>query len=458
MALEWLDAARYADTHGYLFDTERAMWRWRDWVIDAFNRDQPFDEFTIEQLAGDLLPNPTLDQQIATGFNRNHIINNEAGAIPAEYFVENIVDRINTTTTVWMGLTAACAQCHDHKYDPISQREYYQLYAFFNNVSEVGLDGFNSNARPLLPAPTEEQVHQLARLKQQLAEAEATFKPLAEIFGPAQTKWEREFYTPLEPVEGPAAYLPLDGNTANASNNHLRPTVKNGMPSYEPGMFGKAVALDGQRYVELGDIGDFDRNDAFTLSAWVYPKRNTGRRGIFSRMEPPEVNFRGYTVQLLNGFPSLYLVHTFPDNMLQIQAKTPIEPRQWHHIVAVYDGSGKVTGAKLYVDGKLQEFSVTVDTLTKSIRTEKALQVGNGHPAAKFVGLIDEARVYDRALSDCRFIRCWRRFRTNELRSRLSGLGIITWNMPRQTNGDSLTKPLRGSVINGSVPRRASQR
>ena len=134
MALDWLDAARYADTHGYLFDTERSMWRWREWVINAFNRNMPFDQFTIEQIAGDLLPDATMEQQLATGFQRNHIINNEAGATAAEYLVENIVDRVNTTATVWMGLTIQCCQCHDHKYDPLTQREFYQLYAFFNNI------------------------------------------------------------------------------------------------------------------------------------------------------------------------------------------------------------------------------------------------------------------------------------------------------------------------------------
>ena len=152
MAIEWLDAARYADTHGYLFDTARSMWRWRDWVIDSFNQNLPFDQFTIHQLAGDLLPKATQSQKIASGFNRNHIINNEAGAIPQEYLVENILDRTNTTATVWLGLTLGCCQCHDHKYDPFTQREYYQLYAFFNNVPEAGLDGFNANAKPLIQA------------------------------------------------------------------------------------------------------------------------------------------------------------------------------------------------------------------------------------------------------------------------------------------------------------------
>ena len=136
MAAEWLDAARYADTNGYQSDGERFMWRWRDWVIDAYNRNMPFDQFTIEQLAGDMLPNATLDQKIATGFNRNHRGNGEGGIIPEEFAVEYVVDRVNTTSTVWLGLTVGCARCHDHKFDPLTHKEFYQLFAFFNNVPE----------------------------------------------------------------------------------------------------------------------------------------------------------------------------------------------------------------------------------------------------------------------------------------------------------------------------------
>jgi hypothetical protein len=172
MAVDWLDAARYADTHGYHIDAGRDMSRWREWVIDAFNRDLPFDRFTIEQLAGDLLPNATIEQKIASGFNRNHMINFEGGAIPEEYLNNYIVDRVNTTSTVWLGLTMTCAQCHDHKYDPISQREFYQLYAYFNNVPENGLDGSKGNAAPLLKAPTKTQLEEIAKLDAQIRDLE----------------------------------------------------------------------------------------------------------------------------------------------------------------------------------------------------------------------------------------------------------------------------------------------
>jgi hypothetical protein len=191
LAVEWLDAARYADTHGYHIDSGRDMSRWREWVIDAFNRNLAFDQFTIEQLAGDLLPNPTLAQRIASGFNRNHMINFEGGAIPEEYHTAYIVDRVNTTSTVWLGLTVACAQCHDHKYDPITQREFYQLFAFFHNVPENGLDGSKGNAAPLLRAPTANQQAALDRLAAEIKQVEQQVNsPLPESDA-AQREWQK---------------------------------------------------------------------------------------------------------------------------------------------------------------------------------------------------------------------------------------------------------------------------
>ena len=169
MAMEWLDAARFADTNGYHLDNGRDMSRWRAWVIDAFNQNLPFDEFTIDQIAGDLLPNATPEQRIASGFNRNNMINFEGGAIPEEYHTAYVVDRVNTTGTVWLGLTVGCAQCHDHKFDPIAQREFYQLYAFFNNVPEKGLDGNQGNAAPVMQFPTSEQAARQRVLDAQIA-------------------------------------------------------------------------------------------------------------------------------------------------------------------------------------------------------------------------------------------------------------------------------------------------
>ena len=174
-AQEWLDLARYADTSGYQNDTPRKIWKWREWVINAYNANMPFDQFAIEQLAGDLLPNATLAQKIATGFNRNHPTNSEAGEEEDEYRSAYVIDRVNTTATVFMGLTLACTQCHDHKYDPISQRDYYSFYSFFNNIKERDSDF--RNPRPSIPVPNPDQEPRLADLKARIAALQAATRP-----------------------------------------------------------------------------------------------------------------------------------------------------------------------------------------------------------------------------------------------------------------------------------------
>ncbi len=192
LALDWLDAARYADTNGYHIDNGRDMTKWREWVIDAFHKNKRFDEFTIEQLAGDLLPNPTMAQKIASGFNRNHMINFEGGAIPEEYQTAYVVDRVNTTSTIWMGVSMGCAQCHDHKYDPFTMKDFYRFYAFFNNIPERGLDGNKGNSVPLIKVPTPEQEK---ALKTARIDLEAATKKLAEPWAEvdaAQEKWEKD--------------------------------------------------------------------------------------------------------------------------------------------------------------------------------------------------------------------------------------------------------------------------
>ncbi|MDO7689426.1 MAG: DUF1549 domain-containing protein, partial [Pirellulales bacterium] len=169
MAIEWLDAARYADSHGYQTDSSRSNWPWRAWVIDAFNRNLSFDQFTIEQLAGDMLPDPTRDQIVATGFNRNHRINGEGGIIAEEWRVETVIDRVETTGQTWLGLTFGCARCHDHKYDPLTQREFYSLFALFNNVPETGTimgksNRSGGNSDPIYLLPDENQAEEIAKL------------------------------------------------------------------------------------------------------------------------------------------------------------------------------------------------------------------------------------------------------------------------------------------------------
>lgn len=189
-ASEWLDAARYADSSGYQRDTGRQAWKWRDWVIDAFNQNKPFDQFTIEQLAGDLLPNATLAQKIATGFNRNHPVNTEAGEELDEYRSAYVIDRVHTTATTFLGLSVGCAQCHDHKYDPISQREFYGFYDFFNHVKEKD-NGFGRNPKPAIPAPGPDDIPRLADLEKRMKTLEKRLDRVDPLADEAQAEWQQ---------------------------------------------------------------------------------------------------------------------------------------------------------------------------------------------------------------------------------------------------------------------------
>jgi hypothetical protein len=221
MAVDWLDAARYADTHGYQVDPAKEMWPWRDWVIDAFNRNLPYDRFTVEQLAGDLLPNATLAQKIATGFQRNHRINSETGSIAEEFQAENLVDRVSTMGTVWLGLTVGCARCHDHKYDPIPTREFYSLAAFFNSIDEVGNGGptdGRGNFKPYLRLPAPALEGQLAAKDAELKPARAKLAEIDKRLAPGQASWEQTAltYQPKWEVLAPRDLKASNGVTLKA--------------------------------------------------------------------------------------------------------------------------------------------------------------------------------------------------------------------------------------------------
>ncbi|MFT6617604.1 MAG: hypothetical protein ACJASX_000488, partial [Limisphaerales bacterium] len=190
MAWDWLDAARYADSNGYQGDNERTMWPWRDWVVDAFNENLPWDRFTVWQLAGDLLPEATFEQKLATGFNRNHMINGEGGRIPEENRVDYVMDMAETMGTVWLGMTFTCSRCHDHKFDPITQKDYYSLFAFFDQTPVTGA-GRSAQTPPILKAPTREQRVETAAIKKQLAALTDQLNQRARKLAPTQTAWEK---------------------------------------------------------------------------------------------------------------------------------------------------------------------------------------------------------------------------------------------------------------------------
>src|SRR5215472_519445 len=265
MAMQWLDLARYADTHGYHIDSGRDMWKWRDWVIEAFNRNMPFDRFGIEQLAGDLVPNATVEQKLASGFNRNHMINYEGGAIPEEYQVEYVADRVDTTANAFMGLTLGCARCHDHKYDPISQRDYYRFFAFFNTIAEKGLDGRDGNAAPILELPTAAQASQVAWLQQAIAEHEAALpeKDTQALL----LAWEKAGAGTLrEPrTDGLLAHYALDTNLADLSGNHRDGRTVQGKVSFGAGRPGQSASFNGEAHVEFPAF----QAERFAIAFWM---------------------------------------------------------------------------------------------------------------------------------------------------------------------------------------------
>ena len=407
MAFRWLDAARYADTNGYQRDDERYMWRWRDWVIEAFNQNKPYDQFTIEQIAGDLLPSTSLDQKIATGFNRNHRGNAEDGIIPEEYAVEYVMDRVDTTATVWLGLTIGCARCHNHKYDPITQKEYYRLYAYFNNIPENGKAVRRGNSPPFIPAPTKEQRQQLDRIELQIAETEKVLAQVEARLPTAPHPLERSLARPsvtgsgqiVFPTGALVAYFTLDEAIEFLNGSDVK---------RQPGRVGRAAVFDGKSSLNGGTIANFDHADNFTLAAWIYPIAAEGGAIIARAREAQgdksmgERMGTGYGLLLEDGKLQFNLISDRANDAVRVETQDRIALNQWLHVAVSYDGSGKAGGVRIYVDGQPQILRAGSDQIFHSAKTNAPLRIGGvgaGKVERFFHGLIDEARIYDAVLT-----------------------------------------------------------
>ncbi len=378
MGLDWLDAARFADTHGYHIDAGRDMTKWREWVINSFNQNKPFDRFTIEQLAGDLLPNATTEQKVASGFNRNHMINFEGGAIPEEYHTAYLIDRVSTTTTVWLGLTVACAQCHDHKFDPITQKDFYRLYAFFNNVPENGLDGSKGNAQPVLEMPNAEQAATLAKLKAEVRAAEEKQKAVEDSLAAEQAKWESEL--PPEAGSEPSGMLlrfSLDGVLEGESpaQGKVSAAFQNtNSPVWTPKSLVRGIQLDGHEKSFLSTDAplDLERTNAFSYGCWV-KQNNEGMGTLFSKMDDAQSK-RGFDLFVADGKLFFHLIHAWPAQALRVSSKAKLPKDEWAHVFATYDGSSKASGVKLYINGKNTKLEVADDTLNDTILKYRPFQ------------------------------------------------------------------------------------
>ncbi len=406
MAAEWLDIARYADTHGYQNDRERHMWPWRDWVIDALNTNMPFDEFSTWQLAGDLLPNATRDQQLATAFNRNHRQTNEGGSIEEEFRTEYVADRTNTVGTAFLGLTMECARCHDHKYDPISQRDYYSLFSFFNNVDESGQTSHFTQAVPVpaLLLPDDETDAQISALATEVAAHETLVRGAAQAFQPAFEEWLSRG-APLDPV--PAATLAYDfdelrDQTTPALHGPAGKTVFE--PTVVEGRFGQALSFDGESGINLEGVGLFARNDPFTLSFWIKAAEENATCVLVHRTQAAlDAGSRGYELTLLEGRLVAQLAHMWPENAIRIVADDPVPAMEWVHVAMTYDGSSKAGGLRLYMDGERIGSAVVRDNLYAPILYENLpvpVTVAYRFRDTGFKdGAIDALRIFDSELT-----------------------------------------------------------
>lgn len=402
MAVDWLDAARYADSNGYFRDNTRQIWPWRDWVIRAFNRNQPFDQFTIEQLAGDLLPAPTDEQRIATGFNRNHMVTGETGVIDEEYRVEYVADQIETTAAVWMGLTLGCARCHDHKYDPVTQADYYRLFAFFDRSVEKGLVNPDDPPPVMIVASPEEKAH-LAALKSAHDAADARLKTLTEILREPAEAWAAGAARALQPpAEKLLTHAALDYDVTETSGPAERPAVS-GAFSQDLGVIGKAAVFGGAQHLEFPASLPLEADRAWTLGVWVKPTANLV--GVLAKMSADE-DRRGVEVIWAKGQLQVNLVHRWVANAIEITTRPALRGSDWRHVVVSYDGSSRAAGVAVYVDGQRQAVQVTRDTLRGPIGNDRPLLLGRRDAGLGYHGLMDEFRLLARALEPAE-VRNW---------------------------------------------------
>jgi hypothetical protein len=402
MAMDWLDAARYADTNGYQNDFARTMWPWRDWVINAFNENYPLDRFIVEQMAGDLLPNANRDQKVATGFNRNNRTVTEAGSIDEEWRIENAVDRVETTATVFLGLTLGCCRCHDHKYDPISQRDFYGFLAFFNSVNEKGVyTEQRGNVAPLLAVPSREQEERLRELTAAADRADAAVHLETTLLPEHQRRWELERLAaplPAEPANL-AFRCALDGGLGVVDAKVATANFRGkGAPEWVHGLAGKALRLDGKddSYVDAGPAVNFSHSSPFSYGAFL---RSRGDGAALSKMDDAAA-FRGFDLIVIGGKATVHLVHSWPDNALKVAVKQALPRDAWSHVFVTYDGSGKANGVKIYVDGRPVATEVLSDKLSDTIETSQPLRIGKRSASAAFNGDLADVRIYSRTLTD----------------------------------------------------------
>jgi hypothetical protein len=398
----WLDAARYSDTHGLHFDSYREMWAYRDWVVKAFNRNQPFDQFTVEQLAGDLLPKPTEDQLIATGLQRCNITTNEGGTIAEENLANYASDRVQTMGWVFLGMTTNCCQCHDHKFDPISQKDYYSMAAFFRNTTQGALDGNVKDGRgPVLVLPSDTDRPRWTALPAEITAGKAKIQEARKLAKPEFTSWIATA-KPADlnadiPAKDLVAHLAL-----NEGKGLPAGTTANGEPITwkADGKLGAAPVFKKGSNLIIGDAGDFETKKPFSIGAWIRPSALMGNGAIVARMDDPK-GAQGWNFFQSSKNLSLHVISKWPDDALHVTTtKNPLKAGVWQHVFVTYDGSGKAAGVKFYVDGVLTDSRANIDKLKTATKASTPTRIGQRSTSEFFDGNIQDVLLYGRHLDN----------------------------------------------------------
>ena len=425
MAMEWLDVARYADSHGLHADGLRENWPWRDWVIRAFQANLSYDDFVTWQLAGDLLPKARREQKLATAFHRNHTTNSESGIVSEEFRLNYVADRTNTTATAFMGLTMECATCHDHKFDPISQKEYYQMSAFFNNVPELGMIGNDKNFGPLLLLPdpeTERRIDSLEgemqvldeQIEGRLADLEAIKKYIKTIDAASIAPPQADRYFPFESI---TQKKDERGRTQQILDLDPTTIVTNGA-ELVAGKKGKAIRIDrDNEQIHLGKVNNFDLDEPFSAGTWVKVEEQGTFQTLMGNIGDKNTGWRGWVFYLdsLNR-PAMKIVHSLSHNYLHVTTTAQVPIEEWTSLYFTYDGSAKAKGIQLFVNGEELETTIHKDQLYKNIlpvRTrsyrpdhKRRVKMGIAHnylftdtDNGVLVGSLDEVKVFHRYLT-----------------------------------------------------------
>lgn len=414
MATSWMDLSRFADTHGYTVDRYRPMWPWRDWVIRSFNENMPYDQFVTWQLAGDLLPDAGSEQRLATAFNRNHAQNMEGGIVNEEFRVEYVADRTNTVGIAFLGVTMECARCHDHKFDPISIKDYYSVFSFFDNIQEAGqISWDNAMPVPTMLLTDEEQDSLIQFLDREIEAAETELVSVADGMDAFQqwlTSEESEVH--FEFTNGLQSRFPLnefvDDATPDVRDSKIKGVVAD--PISVPGKFGHAFQSNGDDILNLGQTGVFGRGEPFSIGIWVRIPEDLEEGVIFHKGNGDILyNFRGYYFTLRDGRAELMLAHTWPYNCIIKTSETRLPKEEWIHLMMTYDGSSKASGLHFYLNGRKELLHTDQDNLYKDILfttgglmggQQPGLQLGADFRGKGFTnGLMDEVVVYDRELT-----------------------------------------------------------